>query len=196
MPTSRYCDHAPCSTSTCLTRAASADPGFNDVRLPPRMPAMRARIASALAGVAARLLLDDALEHALDEGDAGGLDRLQVARREQARQRRVEIGSAVVEQCTDAAQRSALRAAYERGDVVTLERGAGRGERRRKIDDGAVGAHGDGRGPSLIPGPTRGRAASPRSSRSEGRTGRSWRGRSGWHAGAARTVRIRCGAAS
>ena len=82
-------------------RAASSEPGFTEDRLPPRMPAMRARIAVGLAGIAARLFLDDAFEHALDEGHTGRLDRLQIAGCEQARLGRVEIGTAVGEQRID-----------------------------------------------------------------------------------------------
>jgi hypothetical protein len=40
-------------------------------------------------GIAARLLLDHALDHALREGDAGGLERLQVGGREQIGLRRI-----------------------------------------------------------------------------------------------------------
>ena len=53
------------------------------------MPTIARAHALGLRRVAARLLLDHALEHARDERDAGGLDRLQVARREQPRQRRI-----------------------------------------------------------------------------------------------------------
>ena len=46
-------------------------------------PAILRRTRVGLRRIAARLLLDDALEHARDERHAGGLDRLQVARRQQ-----------------------------------------------------------------------------------------------------------------
>ena len=50
MPTSRYCDHAPCSTSVCLSAIASAEPGRIALRSPPTSVSMRARIASARDG--------------------------------------------------------------------------------------------------------------------------------------------------
>ena len=88
MPTSRYCDHAPCAISTSFSARglgrAGLDAATGRRRSPRRSTCAR---ASACAGVAARLLLDHALEHAGDEGDAGGLDRLQVAGREQPRRR-------------------------------------------------------------------------------------------------------------
>ncbi len=50
MPTSRYCDQAPCSISTRLSSAASLLPGTSLARLPPSWRAMLARIASAFSG--------------------------------------------------------------------------------------------------------------------------------------------------
>ena len=88
MPTSRYCDHAPCAISASLSRAASGDPGRTLDRLSPITRDDRAADALGLRRIAARLLLDHALEHARDEGDARRLDRLQVARRQQPRLRR------------------------------------------------------------------------------------------------------------
>src|SRR5690606_10500008 len=49
MPTSRYCDHRPSSTRTCLTCSASAEPGFTWLMWPAMTSARRARSASALA---------------------------------------------------------------------------------------------------------------------------------------------------
>ena len=48
MPTSRYCDHAPCATSTRLISSASREPGFTDARLSPMMRITCARMVSAL----------------------------------------------------------------------------------------------------------------------------------------------------
>ena len=60
-------------------------------RAGPRRPRPRsaARMAAARAGIALDLLLDHALEHAAGEGDARGLERLQVDRRQQPGQRGV-----------------------------------------------------------------------------------------------------------
>src|SRR5882672_7961524 len=49
IPTSRYCDHAPCAIKTCLTRAACSEPGTMPARLSPNTVASEARIASARA---------------------------------------------------------------------------------------------------------------------------------------------------
>ena len=82
MPTSRYCDHWPRATSASFSAMASAEPGRSRDRSEPIRPCRRSRIASA--GIAARLFLDQAFQQADGEGDAGGLHRLQVARRQQA----------------------------------------------------------------------------------------------------------------
>src|SRR5688572_16198327 len=50
MPTSRYCDHAFCSTSVFLSAAASADPGLMRLRSPPTSSSTRSRMALARAG--------------------------------------------------------------------------------------------------------------------------------------------------
>ena len=70
--------------SASLSRAPPASPGARSRGRRRSARDQRPRTASALRRVAARLLLDHALEHARDEGDAGGLDRLQVAGREEA----------------------------------------------------------------------------------------------------------------
>ena len=89
MPTSRYCDQAPCSIRCAFRRIAASEPGTILDRSVPIRSVIMARIASRLAGIAARLLLDHALEHAGREGDAAGLDRLQIAGRQQPGQARV-----------------------------------------------------------------------------------------------------------
>ncbi len=48
MPTSRYCDHAPCASSTSFTFAASGEPGTMPARLSPSTAPTAARVASAL----------------------------------------------------------------------------------------------------------------------------------------------------
>ena len=87
MPTSRYCDQTPFLDQRRL-----------DLR---RLARARLQVAQAVADdradaladlqrqrrVPGRLLLDDALDHRAREGDAAGLDCLQVARREQVRRR-------------------------------------------------------------------------------------------------------------
>ena len=79
MPTSRYCDQTPRSISRSFSRAALSDPGLiSDRSVADRVDHGLAD-GFGLAGIAARLLLDHALQQAGDEGDAAGLDRLQVA---------------------------------------------------------------------------------------------------------------------
>ncbi|MNC35344.1 hypothetical protein D3C75_838270 [compost metagenome] len=50
IPTSRYCDHRPCSTSTLRSASAWAEPGTICDRSAPMRLARVSRIASALAG--------------------------------------------------------------------------------------------------------------------------------------------------
>ena len=85
MPTSRYCDQAPCSISVCFRASACFEPGFSLRRSPPSWRSTCAADGGGLLRRALGLLLDDALEHGAGEGDAGGLDRLQVDRGPAAR---------------------------------------------------------------------------------------------------------------
>ena len=50
IPTSRYCDQAPCAISVALSARASLDPGTNRLRSPPSCAATCVRIASAFSG--------------------------------------------------------------------------------------------------------------------------------------------------
>ena len=50
MPTSRYCDHAPCAISASLRRAASGEPGRTEARSSPMIATIERRTLSALAG--------------------------------------------------------------------------------------------------------------------------------------------------
>ena len=85
MPTSRYCDHSPSASRTSLTRAASARPRPHVAQVVADDAGDLAPHTLGLRRIAARLLLDDALEHARNERHAGGLDRLQVAGRHEPR---------------------------------------------------------------------------------------------------------------
>ncbi len=78
------------------------------------------------ARVTARLLFDHALQGARDKRDAGRLDRLQVARREQARRTGVEIAAAVGQKRVDRADRGSGRGADRRCQIVAFEPCAGR----------------------------------------------------------------------
>jgi hypothetical protein len=74
------------------------------------------------AGVAAGLLFDHAFQQADGEGHAAGLDRLHVARRQQARSLRGSVvGQRVIDQRFHAAQRLARRAAREGGGIVAVQ---------------------------------------------------------------------------
>ena len=66
-----------------LQALASAEPGFSLLRSSPTRRVTSSRIATGGVHVAAGALLDDAFQHRDGEGDAGGLDRLQVDRGEQ-----------------------------------------------------------------------------------------------------------------
>ncbi len=103
IPTSRYCDHAPCSTRICLMRAASAEPGRTLAKSSPRMPCRPGAYRFGAARVTARLLFDHALQRARDKSHAGRLDRLQVAGGEQPRRTGVEIAATVGEKRIDPA---------------------------------------------------------------------------------------------
>ena len=50
MPTSRYCDQAPCSISSSFSRIAASEPGFSPRSSPPIISATRPRMASARLG--------------------------------------------------------------------------------------------------------------------------------------------------
>ena len=141
MPTSRYCDHAPCAISASLSRAASGEPGRTLARSSPMTATIARRTLFGLGRVSARLLLDHAFEHARDERDAGRLDRLQVAWREQPRQRgRAGVLGGIREhigECGDARQDAGGADRRDRiGEVQQRarrrrDRATGRRDRRR-----------------------------------------------------------------
>ena len=85
--------------------------------------------------VAARLLLDHALEHARGEGHAGGLDRLQVAGREQVQVLRIGL---VGERVVEVADRLARRRADGRQRVGQFEQRADRGRDAREVEQLAL----------------------------------------------------------
>ena len=95
IPTSRYWLHAPCCTSTSFSAIASGEPGRSRARSSPTRRFTSARIAAAASGVAARALLDHALQHRDREGHARGLDRLQVHGCEEPRLARVARSAGV-----------------------------------------------------------------------------------------------------
>ncbi len=51
IPTSRYCDHAPFSMSTCFSFIAASEPGFSFERSSPISSPIEARISAAAAGL-------------------------------------------------------------------------------------------------------------------------------------------------
>src|SRR6266568_3910628 len=111
MPTSRYWLQAPCSISTCLSRIACADPGFSRAKSSPMMREISVRIA-------ARPLLDHALQHGHREGDAGGLDGLEIDRRQQPGFGRIAIvGRRVGENRVERAERLAASRVQRRGGI-------------------------------------------------------------------------------
>ncbi len=91
-------------------------------------------------GVAARLFLDHPLEHRVDEGHAGGLDGLQVARREEPGQGGIARAECAVGQDVGrgADARPAAGAHGGRGVGQFQQVGAGGGHLRQVVD--AVGA--------------------------------------------------------
>ncbi len=89
MPTSRYCDQAPCRISASFTLRRLGRAGADLRQVVADHGDDFAAHGLRLRRVAARLFLDDPFQRAGDERDAGGLERLQVARRQEPRQRRV-----------------------------------------------------------------------------------------------------------
>ena len=75
-----------------------------------------------LLGRAARLLLDHALQHGQRKGDAGGLDRLQVVRRQQPglARRRASASGVLARMSSSAPMRSPLPLAHDRGRIGGL----------------------------------------------------------------------------
>ena len=85
MPTSRYCDHAPCSISTRFSSAACGLPGTSVRMLPPSWACTLLRIASAFSGEPRAC--SSMTRSSIDSGKVtpAALMRLQVAGREQPR---------------------------------------------------------------------------------------------------------------
>ena len=73
MPTSRYCDQTPCAISTSFRRCASSRARLELARSSPMSATDRLPDRRRPRRIAARLLLDDALEHRDHEGDAAAL---------------------------------------------------------------------------------------------------------------------------
>jgi hypothetical protein len=90
MPTSRYCDHRPCSISTCLICMACGEPGFTVRRFSPISPTTCLRTSFGPRRISPRLLFDDALDQARSKGHARRFDDLQIAGRKQKRLLRIE----------------------------------------------------------------------------------------------------------
>ncbi len=140
MPTSRYCDHAPCASNTSFTFAASAEPGHDAREVVAEHTAERRARGLGARCIAARLLFDHALEQAFDKGHAAGLDRLQVARREQPglRIRRCAVALLLAMASSSEAMRgawppcSARRTASD-GDSLRFEQVAHRGRELGKV---------------------------------------------------------------
>ena len=85
MPTSRYCDHAPCSISTRFNSAACGLPGTSVRMLPPSWACTLRRIASAFSGEPRAC--SSMTRSSIDSGKVtpAALMRLQVAGSEQPR---------------------------------------------------------------------------------------------------------------
>ena len=92
MPTSRYCDQAPCSISTRFSSAACGLPGTSVRMLPPSWACTLLRIASAFSG--APRACSSMTRSSIDsgKGDARRLDGLQVVGREQPGLARIAAG--------------------------------------------------------------------------------------------------------
>ena len=100
------------------------------------------RDAFAPGRVAARLLFDHPFEHAGDERDAGRLDRLQVAGREQPRQRRRAgvLGGIRKHVGERADARQDARGTDRRDRIGEVQKRARRRRDRRQVDE-LVAAH-------------------------------------------------------
>ena len=93
--------------------------------------------AFGFAGVASRLLLDDAFEQAGHEGDAAGLDGLQVARREQPRRVRPACAGSRVRQDVGERgnRRQRSRAANRRHRILEIQQLTCGGRDAREVVD-------------------------------------------------------------
>ena len=125
IPTSRYCDHMPCGDQHLLEplRFGRARPHRAQVAADHRDHRGAHRFGAAR--VAARLLLDHPFQHRGDEGDAGRLDRLQVAGRHQPG-RVLDAGraGAVAQHFVGAGDALALVRAHCGGGVGQVQQGA------------------------------------------------------------------------
>ena len=141
MPTSRYCDQAPCSISTRLSSAACLLPGTSLARVAAELGLHAPADRLGLLGRAPRLLLDHPLQHRQRKRHARGLDGLQVDRRQQPgllcialRLRRVG------EDVPERADPLALAFAHDRCRIGRLRQIAHRRRQLRDVPD-AIAAH-------------------------------------------------------
>ena len=145
MPTSRYCDQAPRAISSGLDLHRLRRAGL---QLRQVVADQRGDVGAdgvGLFGRAARLLLDDALEQADDEGDARRLDRLQVDRATAGRRLAGSRGASklLAAIASTRADRLALGVANIAGRIRHLADVAhGRRRARGDVEDRAV-AHRD-----------------------------------------------------
>ncbi len=84
MPTSRYCDHRPCSTSTLRSAPAWAEPGTICDRSAPMRLARVSRMASALAGSPLACSSTTRSSRLVAKVTPAAVHRLQVDRRQQS----------------------------------------------------------------------------------------------------------------
>ena len=142
MPTSRYWLHSPSACSAAFAAAAAALPGTMSRKDAPISPAIRAADRLGLRRVAGGALLDHPLDHRAGEGHAAGLERLQVAGRDQPRPVLVPAPRRIGES-VEPAQRPARRGAQPPGRIVELQEVAHRRHLARGDVDHRAVAHGD-----------------------------------------------------
>ncbi len=173
----------PSATRTRLASAAAGDPGSTGRELGAQRVGQPLADPCRAARVAVAALLDDALDHAVDEGHAAGLDHLQVDRGQQVRAVAAS-GERVGDQVAQPPARRTPVTARRRPRTasVALEQlgdgrgdaGTGRARRRRR--------RATGRGPPVSGSQTRPTSTAAgrvhrQDPRSRTRRGRAWRGR-------------------
>ena len=147
MPTSRYCDQAPCSISTRLSSAACGLPGTSLARSPPSCAAMLLRMASAFSG--APRACSSMTRSSMESGKVTPAALMACRSMGASSQGLLRVAAGLGRVGEDVGQRAdalALAGAHDRCRIGRLAQIAHGGRERGDVVD-AVGAHGHDAGP-------------------------------------------------